>query len=74
MDMGRVSQGSKVAGREPIRINPIDAAKRGIHDGDLVRVFNDRGAILAGAVVSVELRAGVVQISTGLGTTRSNLE
>ena len=65
MDMSRVSQGSKVAGREPMRINPSDAAKRGIRDGDLVRVFNDRGAILAGAVVSEELRAGVVQISTG---------
>ena len=38
---------------------------RGIHDGDVVRVFNDRGAILAGAVLSEELRHGVVQISTG---------
>jgi biotin/methionine sulfoxide reductase len=65
MDMSRVSQGSKVAGREPMRINPSDAAKRGIRDGDLVRVFNDRGAILAGAIVSGERRAGVVQISTG---------
>ena len=35
MDMSRVSQGSKVAGREPMRINPSDAAKRGIRDGDL---------------------------------------
>ena len=65
MDMGRVSQGSKVAGREPMRINPSDAAKRGIQDGDLVRVFNDRGEILAGAVVSGELRVSVVQIATG---------
>jgi len=60
-----VSQDSKIVGREPMRINPVDAAKRGIQDGDVVRVFNDRGAILAGAVVSGELRAGVVQISTG---------
>lgn len=65
MDMGRVSQASKVAGREPMRINPADAAQRNIHDGDLVRVFNDRGSILAGAVVSAELRPGVIQISTG---------
>ena len=65
MDMGRVSQDSKVAGREPIRINPLDAAARDIHDGDVVRVFNDRGAILAGAKLSVELRRGVVQIATG---------
>jgi biotin/methionine sulfoxide reductase len=65
MDMGRVSQASKVGGREPIRINRADAAARDIADGDVVRVFNDRGSILAGAVLTGDLRAGVVQISTG---------
>ena len=65
MDMGRVSQASKVAGREPIRINRDDAEARGISSGDIVRVFNNRGAILAGAVVSDEIRRGVVQMSTG---------
>ena len=65
MDMGRVSQQSKVAGREPMRINRADAAARGIRDGDVVRVFNDRGAILAGAVVTDQIRSGVIQISTG---------
>jgi biotin/methionine sulfoxide reductase len=65
MDMGRVSQDSKVAGREPMRINPTDAARRGIRDGDIVRVFNDRGAILVGAVLGDALRPGVIQISTG---------
>ena len=65
MDMGRVSQASKIAGREPMRINPADAAARGIADGDVVRVFNDRGALLAGAVLSDALRPGVIQIATG---------
>lgn len=65
MDMGRVSQDSKVFGREPMRINPEDAARRGIRDGDVVRVFNERGATLAGAVLSEDLRPGVIQISTG---------
>jgi biotin/methionine sulfoxide reductase len=65
MDMGRASQETKIAGREPMRMNPDDASARGIRDGDVVRVFNDRGAILAGAVVSEELRRGVIQISTG---------
>ncbi len=65
LDMGRVSQSSKVANREPMRINPADAAARGIKTGDIVRVFNDRGAILAGAVLSDELRPGVIQIATG---------
>jgi biotin/methionine sulfoxide reductase len=65
MDMGRVSQQSKVAGREPMRINRADADARGISDGDVVRVFNDRGAILAGAVLTEDIRPGVIQISTG---------
>jgi biotin/methionine sulfoxide reductase len=65
MDMGRVSQASKVRGREPMRMNPADATERGVGDGDVVRVFNDRGAILAGAVLTENLRPGVIQISTG---------
>ena len=65
MDMGRISQQSKVAGREPMRISQVDAESRGIRDGDLVRVFNDRGATLAGAVVTDDIRPGVIQIATG---------
>jgi biotin/methionine sulfoxide reductase len=65
MDMGRVSQESKIAGREPMRINPADAEARGVADGDVVRVHNDRGAILAGAVLSGDIRPGVIEISTG---------
>ncbi|MEM7275723.1 MAG: molybdopterin dinucleotide binding domain-containing protein [Actinomycetota bacterium] len=56
---------TKVAGREPIRINPADAAARGIVDGDIVRVHNDRGACLAGAVLSDWVMQGAVQLSTG---------
>jgi len=65
LDMGGVSQRSKVRGREPVRINPVDAAERGIADGDLVRVFNDRGSLLAGAVISDACAPGVAQLSTG---------
>ena len=60
-----MSQQSKISGREPMRINTLDTARRGIRDGDVVRVFNDRGAILAGVIVTEELRPGVIQISTG---------
>jgi biotin/methionine sulfoxide reductase len=65
LDGGATSQRSKVQGREPIRMHPADAAHRGVSDGDVVRVFNDRGACLAGVVVDDGLRRGVVQLSTG---------
>lgn len=64
-DHGANSTAAKIEGREPMRMNPSDAAARGIRDGDVVRVFNDRGACLAGAVVSDRVRRGVVQLSTG---------
>jgi biotin/methionine sulfoxide reductase len=65
LDGGSVSQEGKVAGREAIRLHPSDAEARGVVDGVVVRVFNDRGACLAGAVVTTELRPGVVQLPTG---------
>ena len=46
-------------------INVEDARARGIVDGDVVKVFNDRGAFLAGVIVSADIRPGVVQIATG---------
>ncbi len=54
-----------VAGREPCLINPKDAKARGIKDGDVVRVFNDRGQILAGAKLSEAIRPGVIRICEG---------
>ncbi len=65
LDFGATSQASKVNGREPVRIHPQDAAARGIGEGDIVRLYNDRGACLAGAVLSDALRQGVIQLSTG---------
>jgi biotin/methionine sulfoxide reductase len=65
LDVGAYSQSTKVRGREPIRLHPADAAARGVRSGDVVRVFNDRGSCLAGAVVSHAVRPGVVQLSTG---------
>jgi biotin/methionine sulfoxide reductase len=65
LDVGDYSQGSKIQGREPLRLHSRDASTRGIRDGDVVRVYNDRGSFLAGAVVSDDVRPAVVQISTG---------
>jgi biotin/methionine sulfoxide reductase len=65
LDVGAFSQSAKVHGREPIRIHPEDAARRAIRSGDVVRVFNDRGSCLAGAVVTDAVRPSVVQLATG---------
>jgi biotin/methionine sulfoxide reductase len=65
LDVGAYSQSVKVAGREPVRLHPDDAAARGLCSGDLVRIFNDRGACLAGLAVDEALRPGVAQLSTG---------
>jgi biotin/methionine sulfoxide reductase len=65
LDFGATSQASKIKGREPVRIHPQDAVVRGIEDGDIVQLYNDRGACLAAAVLSDALVPGVVQLSTG---------
>jgi biotin/methionine sulfoxide reductase len=64
-DPGGPSRASKIRGREPIWLHPDDAGARQIEDGQIVRVFNDRGAVLAGAVVTDRVMPGVVQLATG---------
>jgi biotin/methionine sulfoxide reductase len=64
-DNGSHSRSSKVADREPVVMHPEDARERGIADGDVVRLFNDRGACLAGAVLSDSVRRRVVVLATG---------
>ncbi|BBT68954.1 MULTISPECIES: molybdopterin guanine dinucleotide-containing S/N-oxide reductase [Enterobacteriaceae] len=54
-----------VAGREPITLHPQDAQARQIRDGDLVRVWNARGQVLAGAAVSEDIKPGVICLHEG---------
>lgn len=65
LDHGAVSRKGKQKGREPITLNPNDAAARGISEGDICRVFNDRGACLGAVSLSDSVRQGVMQMSTG---------
>ncbi len=65
LDRSPYSQAGKVAGREPVWINPADAAARGIASGDLVELYNARGRTIAGAVVSGDVMPGVVRLATG---------
>jgi anaerobic selenocysteine-containing dehydrogenase len=48
------------AGEPTVEIHPHDAAARGIDDRQWVRVFNDRGAFRARAVVGETVKQGVV--------------
>jgi len=46
-------------------INTKDARQRNINEGDSVRVFNERGAIILAAKVTERIMAGVVSIDQG---------
>jgi anaerobic dimethyl sulfoxide reductase subunit A len=46
-------------------INPMDAAQRGICDGDLVRVWNERGELVIRARLTQRILPGVVDIPQG---------
>ena len=56
---------AEVSGREPVLINPKDAEARGLANGDIVRVFNDRGEILAGVLITDIVPERVAAICEG---------
>jgi len=53
-----------IEGEPLVEMHALDAASRGVANGQLVRVFNDRGSYLCKAVVNKRARPGVVN---GLG-------
>lgn len=57
----------EVEGPAKIYINEEDAAQRGIKDGDLVRVFNDRGELVnIVARVTRRVKPNVAEMSSGM--------
>jgi len=50
---------------EPLWIHPSDAAKRGIKNGDIVKIYNERGAVLGGALVWERIMPGVLSMDHG---------
>ena len=48
-----------------VRMHPVDAEARGIMDGDIIKMFNDRGAVLGIAQVTERMRPGVVHSYEG---------
>ncbi|MBZ7978971.1 trimethylamine-N-oxide reductase TorA, partial [Campylobacter sp. RM12654] len=55
----------EVEGKESLWMNPIDAKARGIKNGDIVRIFNDRGEILGGVLVTEYVKPGVIRMQEG---------
>ncbi|WNC73609.1 molybdopterin-dependent oxidoreductase [Thalassotalea psychrophila] len=64
-DHARTSRENKIKNRERARMNSAEANKRNIQDGDIIRLFNDRGACLAGIEISNDIRDGVIELPTG---------
>ena len=50
---------------EPLWMQPLDAAARGIEDGDIVKIYNERGVVLGGAYVSERVMPGAVSMDHG---------
>jgi molybdopterin guanine dinucleotide-containing S/N-oxide reductase-like protein len=48
-----------------VRVNPKDAEARGIKENDLVKVFNDRGAVICAAQVTERVGPGTVHSYEG---------
>jgi molybdopterin guanine dinucleotide-containing S/N-oxide reductase-like protein len=54
-----------IDGYRVMYINPVDAEARGLKDHDLVKVYNQRGAIICAARVTERIMPGVVSIWEG---------
>ena len=50
---------------EPVWLHPTTAAERGIKDGDVVEVYNERGIVLGGAKVWERIMPGVIYMDHG---------
>jgi anaerobic dimethyl sulfoxide reductase subunit A len=55
----------KAACRQEMWINPLDAQKRGIKNGDRVRIYNGRGEVHIEAKVTPRILPGVVALGEG---------
>ncbi|RTL68698.1 MAG: Asp-tRNA(Asn)/Glu-tRNA(Gln) amidotransferase GatCAB subunit C [Hyphomicrobiales bacterium] len=65
LDNGRVAQALKQAGREALLMNPDDAKRLNLKDGDTALLSNARGRCLAGVRTTDDVRPGVAILPTG---------
>ena len=69
-DIDWIKEISKIRGPdgylyEPCWIHPSDASARGIADGDVIMVYNERGAVLVGAMVTERIIPSAIGIEHG---------
>ncbi|MDC0877889.1 molybdopterin-dependent oxidoreductase [Methylophilaceae bacterium] len=55
----------KGQGEQSVLISQVDALDRGIHEGEIVRVFNDRGGFDAVAKITPDVGQGIVVATLG---------
>jgi biotin/methionine sulfoxide reductase len=64
-DWSELVQRHRRDGRAVVELHPRDAAERGLEDGDVVRLWNDRGACYAALACTTRVRPGVAVLPTG---------
>lgn len=58
--------GEQRPGTAKLKIHPDDARARAIEEGDAIRIFNDLGEVWCEALITPEVRVGVVSLPKGL--------
>ena len=64
-DRGSEALADKIEAREPAYIHSETARARGLENGSIVRIFNQRGACLAGLRYCDDIRRDCVSLATG---------
>ncbi len=64
---GHLPAHAPIEGRPFVEIHPVDAAARGIGDGDRVLVHNDRATLTLPARLGTRVRPGLVSVPFGWG-------
>ena len=65
LDNGSEARSSKIQGKEPCVLHPDTAATLGVCAGDIVRLYNTRGACLASVTLSADIHPRCVSLATG---------
>ena len=64
-DRGSEALADKIEGREPAFLHPRAAAERNLSNGQIIKIWNERGACLAGLRLDPHLREDCVALPTG---------